>query len=760
MTVKTAETAPVARGKLQPNAEDRGVKLLSTSVLRGCNRYDDKDVILQGVDLGALSGQSSNRADSEFPTRYLQLFDNLDPAQPEGDLDKSFAARLRSGESLPFDELLFQAILAVERAAARAMRRLQDVGFSRIVAGLETEQVTFVWRSHLPEVSRRAARAGLIGFTEILPDELIWPSMVNEKSFAAALSALLKRARGFRPLPPAAILVDAAERKGIPWETVSGNIIRLGQGRFQQRIWSTVTAKTSRVGDRLAQDKVATHRVLADVGLPVPGQRLVGSVRAARAAAEEIGYPVVVKPLGGNTGKGVSANLKSRGEILAAFNRAREVGGEVIVENFVEGRDHRLLVVDGRLAAAALRVPPSVTGDGVRTIAQLVEALNADPLRDNFRRARIKLDQELNRLLDLSGYDLATVLKKGESFLLRSTANVSTGGFTIDVTEIIHPDNEAMAILAAEAVGLDVAGVDFLTTDIARSYREVGGGIVEVNSRPGLRPHIWPVEGKSRDVGSAVIETMFPPGEQGRVPIALVAGSSTRVAQVAAKAAALLRASGRMTVLSQEPEETGEAPAEDSPQSLPGRLRDHRLEMLVRSDSYAEVLRRGLLLESCEAALALDLEEEDAAGPGLETLLRATRGQVIVDADGAFPETLESWVGSSRLLLVGLAGENALVQRHLEAGGRAVVARKKAKKVMAVFRGPSLDEGAESDVVMGVSSAMRWKEAVLWLYALALAHAMGLSVSEIGQLLSNGLPATDKEAGPIDHHLSGAGSLS
>ena len=719
---------------------DQGLKLVSASILRGRNVYARDTVIVQDVDFGALADEDSRRLGGDFADRYIERFNTLDPLNPKNGLERTFVERLRSGDGASFFDLVFQAMLAVETAAARAMRRLQDIEHCQIVREPDSRRARFVWSCRLPEISRRAAAVGLTGVTELLPDELTWPSAVAEQGFDPALASLLKAARRERPLPPAAVLLDAAERKGIPWERIGGNVIRLGQGRFQGRIWSTVTSNTSRVGDRLSQDKVATHRVLDDIGLPVPRQIGAGSVRAAKTAAEEIGYPVVVKPLGGNTGKGVSANLKTAREIPPAFKRAREVGSDVVVESFVAGDDYRLLVVGGRVAAAARRVPPSVTGDGKLTIAELIEALNADPLRDNFRRARIKLDQELNRLLELAGYKLSTVLADGESFRLRSTANVSTGGFTMDVTDILHPDNADMAIRAAEAVGLDVAGVDFLTTDIAQSYRQVGGGIVEVNSRPGLRPHIWPVSGASRDVGGAVLETMFPPGEQGRVPVAIVAGAAAPGLAVAERSAALLRRAGIVPALLAEDErpasdrdaEAAAARVSQRAEAIRRRLSDPRLAAMIRAVAPSDVARHGLLTDACATAVVMDAgDDSEAERLGRDIVRRATEGAVIQPAEIELPADLTAWIGTERLMLVAANGETALLRRHLAAGGRAVLVENGSAAIAISLADASAADPTDAMTVATLPPGTPQDAVDVEAFAVALALNMGLSPTDL-----------------------------
>lgn len=728
------DAGKVEKVPAEDGSPDLGVKLLPASVLWGCNAHHRDTVIVQAVDLAALAGESSGRAGPTFASRFIERFGALRSLGDQSALEPSFGQRLQSGGGVDFVEVLFRAILAVEAASLQAMRRLQGTEYRQIHRGSDPRYPSFIWSSPFPDISRRAAEVGLLGFSQLLPDELRAPSVTEQGSYDQALTQLIKSTKRHRPLPPAAILIDAAERKGIPWEHIGGNVMRLGQGRNQHRIWSTITSKTSRVADRLAQDKVATHRVLADAGLPVPRQIFVANLREARAAAEEIGYPVVVKPLGGNTGKGVSANLKSRKDIPKAYTRAREIGSEVVVESFVEGDDHRLLVIGGRVVAAAMRVPPSVVGDGERTIAELIDELNSDPLRDNFRRAEIKIDHELGRLLELSGYGMTTVLPSGEAFKLRSTANVSTGGFTKDVTDVLHPDNREMAIRAAEAVGLDVAGVDYLTTDVTQSYRQIGGGIVEVNSRPGLRPHVWPVEGEARDVGSMVIETMFPPGDEGRVPIGIVAGNPSQGSAIADRSAALLRRSGMAPAVAlseQRGADDGMAVAEIEP-PLDGvlrPLRDLKTGAMVRSVSLSEIAERGLLIDACQAAAVPDSGIDEDGRLGLEIILQATKGCVACSADQTLPEVLASRLGTGQLILVSAKGRNDLVRQHLDGDGTAVYAQASPEAVNILLAGPSAAVGAEKAALAVATLPPQSSEEDIEAQAFAVALALGMGLS-------------------------------
>jgi cyanophycin synthetase len=316
----------------------------------------------------------------------------------------------------------------------------------------------------------------------------------------------------------------------IPWIRLNRqSLIQLGYGRHLQRIQATVTGRTSHIAVEIAGDKEETNRLLADLGLPVPRQELVHDADEASEAAGRVGYPVVVKPYNGNHGRGVSIDLRDAAAVRHAFGVAAEHSAAVLVESFITGHDHRMLVIGGELVAVSKRMPGHVVGDGRRTVRALVDALNADPRRGIGHEkvlTQIQLDAQALLLLGERGYTPDSVPPAGEEVMLRRTANLSTGGTAADVTDVVHPDNREMAVRAVQAVGLDVGGVDFLTPDIAQSYKEAGGAICEINAAPGFRMHMAPSEGRPRDVAGRVLDMLFPPGTPASIPLAAVTGTN------------------------------------------------------------------------------------------------------------------------------------------------------------------------------------------------------------------------------------------
>ncbi|HLL49511.1 MAG TPA: acetate--CoA ligase family protein, partial [Thermomicrobiales bacterium] len=353
--------------------------------------------------------------------------------------------------------------------------------------------------------------------------------------------------------PSTGAIVAEAERRGIPVLRLHPrrSLVQLGHGCHQQRIWATVTSRSSQIAKTIAGDKELTNRLLRDLGIPSPRGELVRSDGDAVAMARRMGYPVVLKPLDGNHGRGVMINLSTDEEVIRAFPAARNESrdGRVILERFLTGKDYRILVVNNQVVAVAERVPANVIGDGIHTVAELIEITNQDPRRGVGHEkilTRIPVNAQTRETLSRQGLDLDFIPAPGQHIQLQQTGNMSTGGTSIDRTDDIHPDNAEIAREAAMVVGLDVAGIDFITPDIAHSIRDIGGGIVEVNSGPGFRMHTHPTEGHPRHVGRAVIDMLFRDAGSARVPIVAVTGTNGKTTTTRMIAAIMTAAGHRV----------------------------------------------------------------------------------------------------------------------------------------------------------------------------------------------------------------------
>ncbi len=495
-----------------------------------------------------------------------------------------------------------------------------------------------------------------------------------------------------RSLGPSAMeLVRAAQARDIPvYRLNDASLIQVGQGKYQQRIEAALTSKTSHIAVEIASDKNLANNLLADLGLPVPRQKLVYSVDEAMGAADRIGYPVVIKPLDGNHGRGVTVDITSEDAIAAAFETADAEGSAVVVETMLRGDDHRLLVVNGQLAAAARRVPGHVKGDGDHTIAELVEIVNQDPRRGVGHEnvlTRLELDDQAKALLEEKGYTAETVPAEGEEVYLRKTANISTGGTAVDVTDTIHPDNKLMAERAILAIGLDVGAVDFLTTDITKSYRETGGGICEINAGPGLRMHIAPSEGTPRDVGGAIMDMLFPPGTEARVPIAALTGTNGKTT-CSRMLAHILKMAGHIVG-----QTSTDAVMIDGNVTVKGDmtgplsanmvLRDPSVDIAVLETARGGIVRSGLGYNFCDVGAVLNVASDHLGLGGVDTLeglarvkrvvAEVTRGTVVLNADDEQTLKMAAFSPAEQVMYVTQDPEHELVREHIRLGKPAIV---------------------------------------------------------------------------------------
>ena len=330
--------------------------------------------------------------------------------------------------------------------------------------------------------------------------------------------------------PSTGAIVAAAMARGIPIRRLTqGSLVQFGWGSKQQRIQAAETSFTSAIAESIAQDKELTKRLLHAAGVAVPLGRPVEDEDDAWAAAQEIGLPVVVKPRDGNQGKGISVNLTSEAQIRQAYRVAIEYRDDILVEKYLPGHDYRLLVIGDKLIAAARRDPPLVIGDGTHTVRQLVDIVNRDPRRSDGHATsltKIRFDEIALARLAEQGYDADTVPPRGTRVVLRNNANLSTGGTATDVTDDVHAELAAGAVAAAQTVGLDICGIDVVCDTMLKPLEEQGGGIVEVNAAPGLRMHLDPSFGKGRAVGEAIVNMMFPNGDNARIPVVAIAGTN------------------------------------------------------------------------------------------------------------------------------------------------------------------------------------------------------------------------------------------
>lgn len=490
-------------------------------------------------------------------------------------------------------------------------------------------------------------------------------------------------------------IVAAAKSRGVPFRRLnSGSLVMLGYGCKQRRICTAETDRTSAIAESIAQDKELTRKLLKAICVPVPEGRPVESAEDAWEAAQEIGVPVVVKPQNGNHGRGVATNLMTKEQVMAAYVTAREEERRIVVEKFAVGDDYRVLIVNNKLVAAARREPPKVVGDGCSTITQLVEQINKDPRRSDGHSTSlsiVKLDAIAQACLAEQGFTVDSVPAAGKKVVIRNNANLSTGGTATDVTDEMHPSVIENAIDAARMIGLDIAGIDIIAQDISRPLVDQGGIICEVNAGPGLRMHIDPSEGKPRPVGDAIVASLFPENQNGRIPIVAVTGvngktTTTRLVAhilgVTGKCVGMTCTDG--VYIGSRRIDTGDC---SGPKSAQAVLLNPQCEAAVFETARGGILREGLAYDRVDVAVVTNIGEGDHLGLSeIDTLDKLARvKRVIVDVvppDGAAAlnaaDPLVAAMAShcrGSVVFYDRNPENPLLAKRRAEGGRVVFVR-------------------------------------------------------------------------------------
>lgn len=596
--------------------------------------------------------------------------------------------------------------------AARRTRRPCDPPVGTLVAELAGElqflcgefhgareaspgEMTGTWNVVLECHEVELAEACLRAAVEHMHSLYLW----NQADLSQTYRELLATVEEVCPVSSPGLVVAAARERGIPvfrmgpdqaFRLWPDEVLQLGEGIHQRRLhpWGTMTDRTGYLAGHLAGDKAFVKALWQRYGIPVPEGMVVRDEAGAQGAAARLGGPIIVKPVDADCGQGLTLRPVGAEAIDAAFALARAASssGGVLVERCLPGAWHRLLVVDQRLVGALRRDPAAVIGDGRRTIRELVDAANRDQRRGPDARwplRRLALEEHELEMLAAAGLTTASIPAPGSRVTLRRTATAAGGAETIDVTDLVHPETEAFALEAVRLVGLDIAGLDVIATDISRPLVEQGGGILEINEQPAIFVHAAPHCSPPRPVGEAIVESLFPGGHDGRVPMVIVIGR--RQADSAVELLAdLLRGDG-LVVGSSTPATTriGDRAIEPDGGSVPQRLavlrRHPRTEVVVASASLDDILHSGLGTERCTAlVLADDVADPSAeglSGQERERLLRRLVGsarRLVIDAEQPL---WEPWMelGSAEVCLVGSSGFGAGLEQHLAAGGNAAL---------------------------------------------------------------------------------------
>ena len=605
------------------------MKILKTQTLRGPNYWSIKrnKLILMRLDLEELTEVPSN----EIPGFYDALVATL-PSLIEHYCSPGyrggFLERVKKGTLM--GHIVEHVALELQELAG------MFVGFGRTRETADQGVFNVVYEYVEEQAGRYAGRAA-VRLCNSLVETGSYPLEELEQDLADLKDLYASTALG----PSTETIIKEVETRKIPWMLLSARMmLQLGYGARQQRIQATITGNTSILGVELACDKEGTKKTLQDAGIPVPQGEVISYLDELEEAIARLGgYPIVIKPLDGNHGRGITIDINNWSEAETAYDLASEASKtrSVIVEHYYRGSDHRILVVDGKVIAVAERIPAHVIGDGKSTIKELVKITNQDPRRgeghDNLL-TKIIVDQTSLGVLDKQGYQLTTVLSKGEMAYLRATANLSTGGISIDRTDQIHPENIWLAQRVVKTIGLDIAGIDMVTPDISKPLRAVNGVIVEVNAAPGFRMHASPSQGLPRNVAAPVLDMLFPSGTPSRIPIIAITGTNGKTTTTRLTAH-IYRQTGKTVgfsstdgvyignYLAEKGDNTG-------PYSAGMILKDPTVEVAVLETARGGILRSGLAFDSCDIGVVLNVAADHLGLGDINTIEQMAKLKAVV----------------------------------------------------------------------------------------------------------------------------------
>ena len=717
------------------------LRLRAVGALRGRSLWAPVAAVVAEVEEGALAGTTTAQVDG-FAERLAATLPGL-------------ADEVRAGMSWPEVVARVAAELQGRVAAPPPLTRVTPA------AGDDPAVVAVAYEEEA--LGLEALREAAVVVRECIRGE--------EVRLEAVLAELRAVYLASHPGPTASVLVDAARRRGIPVRRSEDRVIQLGLGRNLRRIDAAMTDFTSVLAADITSDKHRTKQILERIGLAVPEGEVVTTLDDALELVAELGVPVLLKPLDANDGRGISGRLDTPDAVRAAWVLAVAEHPKVIVERFVTGRDHRIVVVAGRVVAVAERVPAHVVGDGRRSIRELAAEENLDPKRDPHDPASplvpLPLDELTERFLARTGRTLDSVPAAGEAVQLRGTANISTGGTSIDRTDQLHPRNASLCEFAAAAVGLDIAGIDVLTDDVGVPFDENCAAIVEINASPGIRMHTDPDAGTPRDVPGAILDMLYPPGSESRIPVIALTGTNGKTTTTRL-VSHIFRCTGRRVGFTT----TDGVYFEDTllmhgdltgPFAANVVLSDPRVDVAVLETARGGILKSGLGFDMCDVGVVLNVSADHMGQRGIHTLEQLAEvkavipaavcegGHAVLNADDPLVFAMRSRTAGDVVLISARGDENPRVGEHLAAGGAAVVVEPYEGRESFVLRLGSerLPVVPVDEVPLTMGGAARFQfENVM--AAVAVAHAQAVPPVKIAEGLRTFVPSREVTPGRLN----------
>ncbi|MBV6477810.1 MAG: Cyanophycin synthetase [Ignavibacteria bacterium] len=658
------------------------MKILEIRALRGANYWSNrwKKLIVMKLDIEDYESKPSDKI-LGFTERIKEIMPGLVMHTCSYGYEGGFLQRVSEGTWA--GHIIEHIALELQTLAG------METGFGR-TREAESEGVYNVIFSYVEEeAGKYAAKASVEIFLGLAEgksiDEL-------KRLLSGHIQELREIREDVRFGPSTGSIVEEAQNRGIPHIRLNDqSLVQLGYGIYQRTIQATVTCKTGFIPTDVASDKLLCKQLLQTMGIPVPQGYKIRNEDEIGECIDSLGFPVAVKPLDSNHGKGITANINSLEGAVRAFKSAKEYSRTVIIEKSLQGNDFRALVINNRLVAVAERIPALVTGDGRSTIRELIEIVNKDPRRGYGHEkilTQINIDGMTMRVLELKGYTPETVLKKGEVCYLKSTANISTGGTAIDRTDEIHPDNIFLFERIARIIGLDIAGIDIVAPDLSTSLMINGGGIIEVNAAPGFRMHLAPSEGLPRNVAEPVVNMLFPPGEKYRIPIIAVTGTNGKTTTTRLIAHILKNIGRNVGFTTTEGVYIGNRMIQSGdntgPVSAQMVLRDPTVEIAVLETARGGLLRAGLGFDGCDIGIVMNVTADHLGLKGINTLEEMARvksivaenvfktGYAVLNADDKLVMNMREKI-QANIALFSMDENNEFIKAHIKKGGIACV---------------------------------------------------------------------------------------
>ncbi len=654
------------------------MKIREIRAMRGPNYWSIRRhfLIVMKLDLEEMEERPSNLIDG-FSERLEKLFPTMYAHECSEGCPGGFFKRVKEGTWM--GHVVEHIALEIQTLAG------MDVGFGRTRSTSEHGVYNVVFAYMEEKVGIYAAKAA-VRIVEALVDDEIY-------DLEDDIQTMREIREDERLGPSTGSIVQEAAARGIPWIRLNRHsLVMLGYGKNQKRIQATVTSNTGSIAVEIACDKEETKNLLEAANISVPKGRIIYDEEDLDRAIDSIGYPMVIKPVNGNHGRGATINIRSREEAIEALAAAKKISRAVICEKFITGFDHRVLVIDYKFVAAAKRTPALVVGDGKSRIMALIDAVNKDPRRGYGHEkvlTSIKVDDNTKQILKERDLTLDSILPKDEILFLKSTANISTGGTATDVTDQVHPHNVFMAERIARIIGLDVCGIDIMTDDISLPISENGGAILEVNAAPGFRMHLAPTEGLPRNVAEPVIDMLFPPGAEIRIPIVAITGTNGKttttrlmahIAKTAGYKVGFTTTDGIyiQNIMMQRGDCTG-------PQSAEFVLKDPTVDFAVLETARGGILRAGLGFHKCDIGIVTNVAADHLGLKDINTLEDMARvksivpeavmpsGYAILNADDELVSNMAKGLDCN-VAYFSMDENNALVAKHCSKGGLAAIA--------------------------------------------------------------------------------------